>query len=125
MSQSDSDQTNLAPAQSSKRSILQSIFISPEEKRLRAGWRLLVHLLFMLVAGFLFTTPVAIASFYIKFDMNLVGQFSTGLGIVVGTWAARRWIDKRSFSSLGLKVDPMWWKDILAGIGIAARKSVV
>lgn len=120
MSQSDSDQTNIVPAQFSERSMIKKIFISPDEKRLRAGWRLLVHLLFILIASVLFALPISIASEFISFNVNILLQLTSGLAIVVGTWAARKWIDKRSFSSLGLKIDQDWWKDLLVGIAIAA-----
>lgn len=120
MSQLDSDQTGLEQTQSSERSMIRKIFMSPDEKRLRAGWRLLVHLLSIIIFTILFAIPFGIASEITGIDMNFLSQFAFGASVILSTWAVRKWIDKRSFTSLGLKRDSRWWKDILIGIGIAA-----
>lgn len=103
----------------SERPILARIFLSPDEPRLRAGWRLLIHtiLLFVfaitigIVAGFLGNLlDGSIASIW-----NQIVNF---LVITGSVYVARRWLDKRSFESLGLKLDRHTVLDILAGIAI-------
>lgn len=100
-----------------KRSFLSRVFLSPDEPRLRAGWRLLLQtmLLFILaiiigiLAGFLGLSGGAVSVFDQIFNFILI----TG-----SVYIARRWLDKRSFESLGLKLSRQTLVDILAGIGI-------
>lgn len=100
-----------------QRSFAARVFLSPDEPRLRAGWRLLLHtvLLFTLailigiVAGLLGLTGEALSIFDQIFNYIL---------ITASVYIARRWLDKRSFESLGLKINRQAFVDILAGIGI-------
>ena len=99
-----------------ERSILAQIFLSPDEPRLRAGWRLLLHTLLMLVFG---TVIGAIALALGILDLDSIwGQVLNFLIITGSVYVARRWLDKRSFESLGLKLDRHTLIDLLAGIGI-------
>ena len=99
------------------RSFLSRIFISPDETRLRAGWRLLIQSLLMFLIGILiFTVGIFFGSDIVA---SQVFQQIANLAIMTGSiYIARRWLDKRSFESLGLKLDKQTWIDILAGIGI-------
>ena len=99
-----------------ERSILARIFLSPEEPRLRAGWRLLLHILLMLLFGSILGV-IAIALGILDLD-SIWGQILNFLIITGSVYVARRWLDKRSFESLGLKLDRYTALDILAGIGI-------
>ncbi len=107
--------TDMQPAPD--RSFLSRVFLSPNEPRLRAGWRLLLQtmLLFILaiiigiLAGFLGLSGGAVSVFDQIFNFILI----TG-----SVYIARRWLDKRSFESLGLKLSRQTLVDILAGIGI-------
>ena len=99
-----------------ERSVLAQIFLSPEEPRLRAGWRLLIQTILMVVFG---TILGAIALFLGILDLNsLWGQILNFFIITGSVYVARRWLDKRSFESLGLKLDRHTVLDILAGIAI-------
>ena len=99
-----------------ERSILAQIFLSPDEPRLRAGWRLLLHTLLMLVFG---TVIGAIALALGILDLDSIwGQVLNFLIITGSVYVARRWLDKRSFESLGLKLDRHTLIDLLTGIGI-------
>jgi membrane protease YdiL (CAAX protease family) len=104
-----------------ERSILERIFISPDEPRLRAGWRLLIQIIIYLVLGMVvFVTAVFLGfkpgsssfAFLLEQVLNLIVY--TG-----SVFIARRWLDKRSFESLGLKLDHRALVDVLMGIGIA------
>lgn len=102
-----------------KRSIFARIFISPEEPRLRAGWRLFGHFILLLVTfilGGLLTTPLLFA--FPEYNI-IVAQFAALIAVTLATWLARRFFDRRSFVSLGLKLGGGVWRDFLAGILIA------
>src|SRR6476660_6129958 len=99
------------------RSILARIFLSPDEPRLRAGWRLLIQTLLLFVLGAI----VSIAGGFLGiFSGSLLwGQILNFVIVTGSVYIARRWLDKRSFESLGLKIDRRTLLDVLAGIGIA------
>lgn len=98
------------------RSILARIFLSPNEPRLRAGWRLLIQTILLIVLG----AVVSIASSFLgPLSGSLLWPQILNFLIITGSvYIARRWLDKRSFESLGLKLDKQTLLDILAGIGI-------
>ena len=77
-----------------KRSFWKNLFLSPHEPRLRAGWRLAIQTILMLVL--------------------LVELIAFTLSI----YLARRFLDRRSFASLGFKLDRRVLPDLLAGIAI-------
>jgi membrane protease YdiL (CAAX protease family) len=102
-----------------KRNFLALIFISPTEPRLRAGWRLLIQTVLLIVFG-------VIVSIVAGFIGSIGGPIGSIWGQVVNfiivtgsVYVARRWLDKRSFESLGLKLSMQALLDLLAGIGIA------
>lgn len=106
---------DLTPAP--KRGFFATIFISSAEPRLRAGWRLFIQTLLLLVfgivvsfAGSLFSGSGSVASIW--------GQILNLVVITSSVYVARRWLDKRSFESLGFKLNQQAFVDILAGIGI-------
>ena len=99
-----------------ERSLLAQIFLSPDEPRLRAGWRLVLQTLLMLLFGTIFG---AIAFFLGLSDLTSIwAQILNFLVITSSVYVARRWLDRRSFESLGLKLDGRTALDILTGIGI-------
>ncbi|HJS17521.1 MAG TPA: type II CAAX endopeptidase family protein [Anaerolineales bacterium] len=106
---------DIQPAQN--RSFLSRIFISQHEPRLRAGWRLLIQtILLILISILVFLVaslfgPVVGGSLFLE-------QFLNFIAISGSVYIARRWLDKRSFESLGLKLNGQTFVDILAGIGI-------
>ncbi len=111
--------TEIQPAK--QRSILARIFLSPEEPRLRAGWRLLLHIFLLYVFVSVFGTLIGIVEGLL--GQSLTGSFLGGqvlelLTITGATYVARRWLDRRSFASLGLQLSKQTWLDILIGIGI-------
>lgn len=103
-----------------ERNILSKIFISPGEPRLRAGWRLLTQTILLFILGI----PVGVAAFLtanllgLRFDNLLLGQISELLIFSGSIFLARRFLDKRSISSLGLTLNIQILWDVLAGIGI-------
>ncbi len=100
-----------------QRSFLATIFISSSESRLRAGWRLLAQTILLIIlsiaAGLaIYFFPNNLASSY----NLLIGELAELFAFAGSIYLARRFIDKRSFSSLGFKIDKHVLFDILAGI---------
>jgi uncharacterized protein len=111
----------MEPSPRPERSLRARIFISPDEPRLRAGWRLvgqmamLVCLLILFSCPFLFIlyqNPSADILFMVD---KIVGIFA----ITGSVFLSRRIFDRRSITSLGLKLNPHFFLDILVGILIA------
>jgi len=100
-----------------KRGFFTMVFISSAEPRLRAGWRLLIQTILYLVLG--------IVAFIISSSLGLGGSVTSILDqiislfvVTLSVYIARRWLDKKSFVSLGFKLNQQALVDILAGIGI-------
>lgn len=106
--------SKIQPAQN--RSVLEQIFISPDQPRLRAGWRLLIQTILF----FLFGTIVVViaASLGIEVSSIVFGNILSLIATTASIYIARRWLDKMSFESLGLKLNQQAFKDVLVGIGI-------
>ena len=103
---------------SQDRSLLSKIFISSDEPRLRAGWRLLIQTILYILFGVIVFNIAALLPFGTG-SFSLLMQQVLNLVVVTGSvYVARRWLDKRSFESLGLSLSRQTWIDILAGIGI-------
>ena len=101
------------------RSILARIFLSPEEPRLRAGWRLLIQTLLLFVFGAIIAIVGGFLGRFLDGSIaSIWNQIISFLVITSSVYVARRWLDKRSFESLGLKLDGQTLPDILTGIGI-------
>ena len=108
------------------RSFLSIVFISPSEPRLRAGWRLVLQVILQII----FTAVVALV-FFLPYeiitrtnDINglpflLISEVIEFPAILASIFLVRRFLDKRSFISLGLHLDRRTIFDIFAGIGIA------
>jgi len=102
---------------------MQTIFFN--ERRLRAGWRLLLFgaLLFSLMAAFtapwsaLFPEPG-------EADLGKLSLLLDGyllLPLFLASWLMARYVDRRPFASLGLHLKARWGREFLMGtlIGLA------
>lgn len=99
---------------------LRRIFLSREQpRRLRTGWRLGLHAALFLLLMALLTPPSVLATAALGAPM-LGSVVAEALAITAATWAARRWLDRRSFVSLGLHLNRRAWHDFWAGTAIAA-----
>jgi membrane protease YdiL (CAAX protease family) len=110
-------------AEPQQRKLWQKIFISPSEPRLRAGWRLGGQLFFMAILLVLTNILVAISINTLKIDMKgqdgmVISQLLSLVAMTGSIYLARTWLDKRSFSSLGLQVSPRALLDVLVGIAL-------
>jgi len=110
-------------------SILYRIFIDPYESRPRTGWRLLLHLLLLGTFLLLFTVPFAMGAFLFSLLqptapldvglLSLTGALITFPATLLATWTARRFLDRRSFQSLGLGLDRRSLADLISGVLMA------
>jgi uncharacterized protein len=104
---------------SSLMNILRKIFISPDEPRLRAGWRLALQTIWMIILVICVMLPIGFLN-----GGNLDGggviwmQILQLIAFTLSIFLARRFLDRRTFSSLGLKLDRFVMRDLLVGIGI-------
>jgi len=100
-----------------KRNIIALIFISTNEPRLRAGWRLLIQMILYFALSIVFFI-IAISLGLGGTATSIVDQILSLAAITGSVYIARRWLDKKSFESLGLKLNRQALVDILTGIGI-------
>lgn len=110
--------TSLQPAP--HRSLLAKIFLSPDEARLRAGWRLAIQTLLLVILGFGATLLVFTPALLLGFppDSLALSQIVELVAITGSVFIARFFLDRRSIASLGLRPDARAPADILAGIVI-------
>jgi membrane protease YdiL (CAAX protease family) len=101
-----------------QRSVLAHVFVSPNEPRLRAGWRLILQTLLLVVFGLIVSLAALIIGSGFESISSILNQIFNLIAITGSVYVARRWLDKRSFESLGLKWDSRALFDIFAGIGI-------
>jgi membrane protease YdiL (CAAX protease family) len=96
--------------------------VNPVEERLRSGWRLVIFIVVFAVISRLITA----------LTFGLVGRASHGSlpwwvlrGLIVvaaatlSVWLVRRWVDRRSLGSLGLRLDAQACWDAIAGLAIS------
>jgi len=94
------------------------IFLSPADPRLRAGWRLLLHAVFYIVI--LISLTIGALLFY-RGELGVLTTSSSPailielVSILSATFLARRFLDYRSFSSLGLQIDRRAVSDLIIG----------
>lgn len=100
---------------------LRTLLLDPNENRPRSGWRLMAQILLLLIL-----TPLC-AILLIPFGQLTPvlafmqdETFISLIAVTLSVWLARRWYDKRSFTSLGLENSPAASRDLLAGIVIGA-----
>jgi len=92
-------------------------FYNREEERIRAGWRLLLQLVVMaiLLIGLNYLVALVIP------NPGFLGTTTISLvGFTLSIWIAARFLDGRSFGSLGIALDRKWIVEFAAGFGMAA-----
>lgn len=101
---------------------LKNGFFNSDEKRLRAGWRILIFIIFFILISRILSKSI----------LGLVGDLDKtgsvywvvrGIVVVVASslvvWLVRKLIDKKTFISLGLKLDSLAVKDFFIGLVIS------
>jgi membrane protease YdiL (CAAX protease family) len=99
------------------------LFFNPSEHRLRTGWRLLAHLVLLVVLYV--TIGIFLGPLQVIFGLQesytalfLFDAIAALIAITASIFLARRRFDKRTFTSLGLVWNRRAARDLLAGIGI-------
>ena len=108
------------PQTAPERTILAKIFLSSEEARLRAGWRIAAHSIAYNILLICIGLPITLLIMFAGMDYQSL-WLSQALNIVALTvtiFLARRFLDRRSITSLGLKLDGWMVADLLMGIFI-------
>jgi len=119
--------------------MLRNWFINPYEKRLRAGWRLILQaLLFiaMMVAVNIFLgvllavsaltggeniqDPSVIVGLMETPLVRVIGAVGSLLAIIVSYIVASRWFDKRPWREYGFHFNRKWWGDLVFGLLLGA-----
>lgn len=99
--------------------MLNRILLSPGENRLRAGWRLALHLLLLALLTLLIGSAMGFVMALLGINFNpdsllitqLLGFLAITSSVIIARWA----LDRRSFTSLGLGWDWQAAKDLLVG----------
>jgi membrane protease YdiL (CAAX protease family) len=99
----------------SNRSLLARIFLSPEEPRLRAGWRLSLHLLLLILISIAFLIIGLLITSLSHIDLIVLL-----VAVSLTTWIARRFFDRRSFRSLGFQITRHTLPDMAFGFALPA-----
>jgi membrane protease YdiL (CAAX protease family) len=124
VTQKSMDASSSNPTPNTHRSLFARIFISPEGHRLRAFWRLAGQIALLLVCLSLFGIAVGIFSTLVPGSspdlILLLGLLVELFAVTLSVYLARKYFDRRTFTSLGLKWDSHAVRDILFGILLAA-----
>jgi membrane protease YdiL (CAAX protease family) len=104
------------------RSRLIRLFFSPRERRLRAGWRILGEILIswvlIIVVGL--TIYPRLNLDYLPDDIRLLISYTIqALIVTLSVFLARRYLDRRTFISLGLHWNRQAIFDLIFGFGLA------
>jgi len=107
-----------------KRPFFRKIFLSADEPRLRAGWRLLVQTLLLLVLSACLAIPLGISILVMKLSIDspwvmLLSQLVELGAIGASVFLARHFLDRRSITSLGTGLNRWTALDLGIGFGIA------
>jgi len=119
------------PARRSARQLIRRLFWNEEQKRRRAGWRLLAQLF---IAGVLVTAATAAwsgvsagilnsalaESLAVRVVVRLVGVNLTWLCLVASLALAGRFLDRRTLRDFGFALDRNWWLDLGFGLLLGA-----
>ncbi|MCB0063316.1 MAG: CPBP family intramembrane metalloprotease [Caldilineaceae bacterium] len=99
------------------------------ERRIRAGWRILLHFGLwgsaQIISGLIIGSPVAIGLTKVLpglqpiIDSLLFALLNLTL-VVVATLVMALYIDRRPIRAIGLQFDPAWWSDLGFGLVLGA-----
>jgi membrane protease YdiL (CAAX protease family) len=105
------------------------LFWNQVEGRLRAGWRVLIHLIGYLYAPALLNwaigRPISLVLARLLPELAPLSDrltlFALRLvAVLITTWLVVRFIDRRPWSEIGMQFDRRWWLDLLFGLFLGA-----
>lgn len=103
---------------------MKNIFFNSNEKRLKTGWRIFIFLIIF----FSFTTIIFLVKplfgditkrFFLE-NYSLIIVAILSFGATLSVLMSRKWLDKKSFISLGLKWNIQSLKDLVFGFVLSA-----
>jgi len=104
------------------RTFVARVFLTNDQSSLRAGWRMLAH--FLLLVFMLIIVQIGVRTLWHKSLNETVNEvrriLPVGLTFIFSIYLARRYLDKKSFKSLGLLFDHYTVTDLLFGFMISA-----
>ncbi len=107
-----------------QRNWLAWVFLTPKENRLRVGFRLLAQLLllafFAITLGIFYGISEVLSPTLQQGYLLLASQAIMLIAVTASVFVGRRWLDRRSFVSLGLSWNRRALQDLGAGVLIAA-----
>lgn len=111
--------------------MIKKIFWNQDERRIRSGWRYMIHLVFYetLLIGFMaLMRPLVVMKYghiptsvsedpyvitaFIVIEELFIGIFLIGLSL----WICGRFLDKRPLRGFGLRFSRRWWGDLAFGL---------
>jgi membrane protease YdiL (CAAX protease family) len=115
-----------APAQWVK-----GVLWNADEKRFRAGWRMLLHIVVVIVLASLIAAAVRFvfevlltnllgSSRGLSLAYTLASSQMTWIALVASLWVAGRFFDKRPFKQFGFAFSRRWWLDFAFGLLLGA-----
>lgn len=108
---------------------MNNILVNDKEKRLKAGWRILLFLLiFFTFSALIFIVKPLFGNITKRAfleDYSLIIIAILALGATVSAYLSRRFLDKKSFISLGLKWNRQTIKDLVFGFILSGLMAAV
>jgi membrane protease YdiL (CAAX protease family) len=103
------------------------LFVSPGEPRARAGWRLLTQGAMALYFVSCCTLPLVfvpgiLTTGAITMEVMLASAAAGAIGITAASYLARRFLDRRTFHSLGFTFDRFMLPDLIVGFLIPSAQ---
>jgi membrane protease YdiL (CAAX protease family) len=95
-----------------------SIFWNINERRLRALWRLLGAVLFIVIFSIIIGGLASVSG--IASPAPYMGQLQSNIATVLAIWLATRFLDRRKFSDTGIQLKKDWWIDLGFGLVLGA-----
>ncbi|TYP93789.1 hypothetical protein LX73_1500 [Fodinibius salinus] len=99
-----------------------NIILNNNENRARAGWRLLLQIICMVLLVGIVTLAMPFTQNDTLKVISILPQF---LGVIASLWIAARFFDKRRWQEYGLSFNAQWFLDAFAGAVIAAAAVAV
>jgi membrane protease YdiL (CAAX protease family) len=101
------------------------VFWDENSSRLRAGWRLIIQ--FILLVIFLGCFGLLAVHFgdYVPRDpldenITILDSAAALLSLILSVWLAGRFVDRRRFADFGFRLGRSWWFDLAFGIALGA-----
>jgi membrane protease YdiL (CAAX protease family) len=105
---------------------LRNAFWNEQEGRVRALWRLLLHVValrmfeLLLVIGLSFAILADLVDEAPEAGLSAINTSFQLLVVLLATWLCARALDRRPLESFGLHLSPRWWADLGVGLAIGA-----